>query len=367
MKLTRRQLLTIAGGAWGFSLAALAHQALQQQQPPTESPTAAPNLPPAAAAAPAPPGVYAPTRGDIRIAAISDLNSQYGSTNYEPEVDLAISLIPDWQPDLVLCGGDMVAGQKRSLTEAQIKAMWAAFDSHVAAPLRQAGIPFGFTIGNHDGSGAAANGKLSFARERELATAYWQNPQHDTGLEFVDRAGFPFYYSFTHKGAFYLVWDASTHQIPPAVLAWAENSLQSQVARQAKLRLAIGHLPLYAVAVGRDSAGNYLANAPALQSLLEKYRVHLYISGHHHAYYPGRRGQLELLHAGALGGGPRKLLNSNLPPQKTLTIIDIKLNPTSLTYTTYEMKKLKIIDSKTLPEKIIAPNGTIWRQDVKGF
>ena len=54
---------------------------------------------------------------------ISDLNSQYGSTNYEPEVDRAIALIPDWQPDLVLCGGDMIAGQKQSLTESQIQAI----------------------------------------------------------------------------------------------------------------------------------------------------------------------------------------------------------------------------------------------------
>jgi len=48
--------------------------------------------------------------------------------------------------------------------------------------------------------------------------------------------------------------------------------------------------------------------------LLERYHVH--ISGHHHAYFPGHRGQLELLHTGALGSGPRPLLNSNLAPQK---------------------------------------------------
>ena len=103
----------------------------------------------------------------------------------------------------------------------------------------------------------------------------------------------------------------------------------------------------------------------ALQSLLEKYGVQLYISGHHHAYYPGKRGQLELLHAGALGSGPRKLLNSNLPPQKTLTILDLKLSSITLVYTTYNMKTLQVIDIKTLPEKITAPNGIIWRRDLQ--
>jgi len=49
----------------------------------------------------APEGLFAP-RGDVRIVVINDLNSQYGSTSYEPEVARAITLIPDWQPDLVV-------------------------------------------------------------------------------------------------------------------------------------------------------------------------------------------------------------------------------------------------------------------------
>ena len=98
--------------------------------------------------------LYLPPRKDFRIVVISDLNSQYGSTEYELEVDQAIALIPEWQPNLVLCGGDMIAGQKASLTQSQIEAMWTAFDRHVAAPLREYNLPFGFTIGNHDGSGA---------------------------------------------------------------------------------------------------------------------------------------------------------------------------------------------------------------------
>jgi hypothetical protein len=258
----------------------------------------------------------------------------------------------------------MVAGQKSSLTAAQIQAMWAAFERQVAAPLRQAGLPFGFTIGNHDGSGAVVNGRLAFAAERQLAAAYWNAPAHHPGLQFVDRAGFPFYYTFQQGGVFYLVWDASTARLPPAQLAWVKKSLASPAAQQAKLRVAIGHLPLYPVAVGRDQAGEYLANAEQLRSLLEQYRVHTYISGHQHAYYPGKRGQLALLHAGALGSGPRRLLNSNLPPTKTLTIVDLDLKAAATRYTTYDLKTLAVVDQKTLPSKIEAPNGTIWRQDV---
>jgi hypothetical protein len=307
----------------------------------------------------APKGMTAPPRGDVRIVVISDLNSQYGSTSYEPEVDKAIALIPDWQADLVLCSGDMVAAQKRSLSKAQIAAMWEAFDRHIASPLRKAKIPFGFTIGNHDGSGALAGGKLVFESDRQLAATYWQDRKHDPGLPFIDRAGFPFYYTFRQNDIFYLVWDASTHIIPSQQLVWVEKSLASDIATRAKMRIVIGHLPLYPVAVGRDKAGEFLANAEQLRSLLERYHVHTYISGHQHAYFPGHKGQLELLYTGALGSGPRQLLNSSLPPRKTLTVIDLNLNSASTVYTTYDLKTLAIVDIQTLPTAI----GTVMRRD----
>ncbi len=365
MNYNRRQFLIFIGCLFGVVIATISHQVLSRNNI-TSPPPSMPIQKPIETAitepvAIAPPGFIAPVRGDVRIVVISDLNSQYGSTSYEAEVKQAIALIPQWKPDLVLCGGDMIAGQKRSLTKAQIQAMWSAFDANISKPLRQAKIPFGFTIGNHDGSGAITQGRFIFKSERELASSYWTKPQHDPGLNFVDRGNFPFYYSFIDQDIFYLVWDASTHIISPQQLAWVEKALASPVAQKAKLRLVIGHLPLYPVAVGRNNGGNFLSNSEKLQALLERYQVHTYISGHHHAYYPGKKGQLELLHSGALGGGPRKLLNSNLAPRKTITVVDINLNYQSTTYTTYDMKTKKVIDIKTLPKSI----GKVWRRDIK--
>jgi Icc-related predicted phosphoesterase len=341
----RRHFLILTGSLCGFSLATQASRAVQ---PPS-----------------VPKGLPAPVKKDVRIVVISDLNSQYGSTTYEPEVDRAIALIPNWKPDLVLCGGDMIAGQKKSLTKEQINDMWQAFDRHIATPLQKAKIPFGFTIGNHDGSGSLAQGKYIFQAERDLAAAYWKNPSHRPKLNFIDPSGFPFYYTFTQNKIFYLVWDASSHIISAQQLAWVNKSLASPIAKAAKMRIAIGHLPLYGIAVGRDKVGEFLENADELRSLLERYQVHTYISGHQHAYYPGKRGHLELLHAGALGGGPRKLLNSHLSPTKTLTVVDINLAKEETIYTTYDMKTLKVIDSKTLPRFIMAPNGKVFRRDIQ--
>jgi 3',5'-cyclic AMP phosphodiesterase CpdA len=376
MALKRRQVLQWGSLLGGGGLALLANRALTGCMPgasvtgagPAASGTASPMpaSPAVTKAEIAPKGLFAPVRGDVRIVVISDLNSAYGSTDYDPEVDRAIALIPDWQPDIVLGGGDMVAGQWPSLTTAQVQAMWAAFDQHIGAPLRKAGLPFGFTVGNHDASAAlGVSGSFLFGHERELAADYWRSPDHNPGLNFVDRAQFPFYYTFQHQDIFYLVWDASTSQLSKEQIAWAEKSLASSVAQQAKLRIAIGHLPLYAVAIGRDNLGDVLTDADTLRAMLEKYRVHTYISGHHHAYYPAHRGQLELLHSGILGSGPRPLLNANLRPFKALTVIDVDLAAQSTVYTTYNAQTYALVDQSTLPRLIVGPNGRVLRRDVQ--
>lgn len=305
-----------------------------------------------------------PPRGDVRLLVISDLNSAYGATEYEKEVDLAIKMIPFWQPDLVLCSGDMIAGQKTTLTPSQIRAMWKGFDNHIAQPIRDLNIPFGFTIGNHDASGAMHNHQFIFQQERDLALEYWHNPHHNPNINFIDRSQFPFYYTFEQQGVFYLVWDGSTSHIPDDKLAWVEKSLASKTAQEAKMRIVIGHLPLYAIAKGRDKVGEVLSNAEQLTALLKKHNVHTYISGHQHAYYPAHKGDLQLLHTGALGSGPRQLLHTTTPPQKTLTVIDINFNEKGLTkYTTYAMKDFRVIHYQELPELIKGHNGVIYRRD----
>ena len=310
--------------------------------------------------------LYEPPRGDLRMVVMSDLNSVYGSTEYDPEVDTGVALIPFWNPDLVVCSGDMVAGQDLTLTSEQIQAMWAAFDDHVAAPLREARLPYGFTIGNHDASGALGiNDSPLFQQERDLAAAYWQDPQHDPGVEFIDRFEFPFYYTFRHSDVFFMAWDGSSSHIPEDKLAWVEQTLASEDAQNARMRILLGHLPLYSVAVGRNEPGEVMDNADQLRAMLEKYDVHIYISGHHHAYYPGHRGDLQLLNMGILGSGPRPLIDSDLPPWKAITVVDIDFDaPEPTRYTTYDMQTLDRIEYEDLPRFLVGHNGIVVRRDV---
>ena len=314
-----------------------------------------------------PNGLYNPPHGDVRLVVISDLNGAYGATDYDPEVDKAIALLPFWNPDVVICSGDMVAGQKITLSDAELQAMWAAFDTHVAAPLRQMGIPYGFTLGNHDASSSQdGSGGFVFERERMAAADYWNEPAHNPGVEFIDDLDFPFYYTFRFEDVFFLVWDGSSFKIPPEKLAWVEQSLTSPAAQNAQMKVLVGHLPLYGVAIGRDKPGEVMANADQLRQMLERHGVHTYISGHQHAYYPAYKGQLQLLHTGLLGSGPRQLIGSGRSPQKALTVIDIDFDaPDLTTYTTYDIQTLELIEFEQLPPSITGHNGTVWRRDVQ--
>jgi hypothetical protein len=185
----------------------------------------------------------------------------------------------------------------------------------------------------------------------------------------VDSTHFPLYYSFRQGPVFVLVWDASfagtVEQLP--MMEWVREQLAGEPARKARHRVVLGHLPLYAVAEGRNRPGEVLQEPDSLRRILERYNVHTYISGHHHAYYPGRRGALELLHTGALGQGPRPLLESSLPPRKTVTILDYYFRADSVSYTTYAFESgggLKLVTTGELPSTIRGINGYVVRRDL---
>ena len=376
MPLNRRRFILLSGlavGATGIGANACSKSTVQAevqlgeqtiaQTAQSASPTEALS-PLAQRATVGPEGLVAPVRGDIRIAVISDLNSAYGSTDYRAEVIAGIGMLPDWQPDMVLCSGDMVAGQSISLSASEIEAMWNAFDTQILSPIRTAGLPFALTLGNHDASSYQDNGEFVYILDRQASERYWNGHQSDTDLTFVEASGFPFYYSFKQNDIFYLTWDASSANIPPEQIAWADRALASPEAQSAKLRIVMGHLPMYAESQRRDRAGEYLNQADELRALLERHNVHTYISGHHHAYFPGKAGNLNTLHAGALGSGPKSLLNTTDAAFQTLTIMDVFLDTASTVYTTYNMNTMEVIDLESLPRLIVGPNGRELRQDV---
>ncbi|PKL44088.1 MAG: metallophosphoesterase [Candidatus Riflebacteria bacterium HGW-Riflebacteria-2] len=284
---------------------------------------------------------HSPLGRDVTLVVISDINESYGSTEYSSHVAAALDYIASLSPDLVICAGDMIAGQNKKLSESNLRAMWQAFDEKILQRLQAWQIPFAFTFGNHDGSSSA-----NFVHERKIAEEFWGNCRPD--LCYVDVESYPACYSFAFGGIFFAVIDASSARIDPAHKDWLEQQLASTIAKKSRLRVVVGHLPMYAIAEGRNRSGDVLSDADSLHALLDRNGADYYISGHHHAFYPSCKGRVKMISAGALGGGPRKLLGSEKPAVKTITTLYFPANGSEFKMLTHDvtnnMKLVKVAD-----------------------
>lgn len=294
----------------------------------------------------------------LKICVISDLNSSYGSTNYADEVKSVIGKLNEIKPDLILCAGDMVAGQKSTLTEENIISMWSSFKNTVLNPISSLKIPFGFTVGNHDSS-------PSYILDRKLSQKFWEDNKVATNLDFVDSSNYPFYYSYVKDGVYFISWDAASARINPDVYQWMDEQLSTKQAQKAKLRILIGHLPLYAIVDSKNKVGEVNEDPEKALNFFKKHSIDLYISGHQHAFYPAVKEGIRFLNAGCIGDGPRKLIANKTEAVKTYTIIKIpKRKALNFTFKTYDAKHNLEIDVKSLPDSVAGFNG-ISIKDIK--
>ena len=303
-------------------------------------------------------------RGNLRLALISDLNGPYGSTIYTPTVATGLDLLSVLKPDLVLCAGDMVAGQKISLTDSQLEAMWSSFQSTILNPLLQQGIGMIPTMGNHDASSQKWSSQYVFARERHQAESFWARQKNRLGLEFIDAKQYPFQFSVKQPGLFVIVIDASSATVDRGQRQWLEQALTSESRSSDDCCVVMGHLPLTAISHGRDRAGECIEDAVNLTDLMQRHRVDLYLSGHHHAWYPGElRGQ-RLLSLGAMGNGPRRLLGTQRTSDPSLTLLDLFPATKTVRETTFSLKTLEPISLNSLPKQLSSKSfPTLDRRD----
>lgn len=293
---------------------------------------------------------------DLRVAVISDLNSSYGSTDYEPAVRAAVARILDLEPDLVLSTGDMIAGQRRPhLAAAHVERMWQAFHTRVSDPLAAAGIPLAVTPGNHDGSAYPG-----FEQERAIYAQQWRARR--PAIRFLDEAGYPFHYAFAAGDTLFVSLDATTTgHLPAEQAAWLKELL-AQHGPSFHRRVVFSHVPLWPFAQGRER--EYIGD-PALQRLLEDGGVDLFLSGHHHAFYPGSKGGVAHVSQSCLGAGPRRLLGATERSPTAFTLIefaDRDLRITALVGPSFTTA----IDWDTLPAVLHGAAGELQRADLAG-
>jgi 3',5'-cyclic AMP phosphodiesterase CpdA len=243
------------------------------------------------------------------VVVVGDLNGDYGSTDYGEDVRGAIARIVEMRPGLVLSTGDLVAGQRPGL---DYRAMWRGFRAEIGDPLEGAGIPFAPSPGNHD---ASAYGR--HATEREVFVDEWRG--RAPAVEALDVSAFPLRYSFVAGGALFVALDATTiGPLDAEQLDWARAQLERGGDRAVKI--VFGHLPIHPFTHGRERE---TLRDDALAALLVEHDVDLYVSGHHHGYFPGKHGALRVVSVGCLGGGPRPLIGTDTPSPRSFVVIDV--------------------------------------------
>ncbi|WP_216328396.1 metallophosphoesterase family protein [Deinococcus aestuarii] len=288
----------------------------------------------------------------LRVVILSDFNGAYGSTAYPAALTRSVGrIVREWKPDLVLSAGDLIAGQKAALTDARVRAMWAAFDRDVRAPLDKAGIPFAFTLGNHD---------ASLRRDRRLAAEYWRG--HAPELNYVERANFPFRYTFTFGGRLFVaVLDASGPNVGADQRAWLARQLATPEAREAGIRLVVGHLPLAGVSGGKNKPGEIIRDPLPLRKIMEEGRVLAYVSGHHAAFYPGRLGGLNVLASGGIGG--RDYVGHPRTARSTVTLLSLDTAGGTATFKTFDADTGAEVKMASLPARLNGLGGSLVRVD----
>jgi len=295
----------------------------------------------------------------LKILLISDLNASYGSLTYSEDVPAVINEIGRIKPDLILCAGDMVAGQKASLAEQHINEMWKSFKSIVLDPVSKAKVPFGFTLGNHDAS-------PSFSKDRAIASQFWKENQHAVQLTFVDSTHYPFYFSYLKNNVFFISWDASGAKIKPELYDWIKAQTGLQVAKNARMRILLGHLPLYAIVASKNKPGEVNANPDSALAFFKAHQIDMYISGHQHAYYPATKQGVQLLNAGCIGDGPRAILGHSELAKKAYTVIEIPVkNPLNFNQKSFVPLTNEEISIRSLPDSVVGFNGIIHRIGLK--
>ena len=292
----------------------------------------------------------------LQVAVISDLNGSYGSSEYEASVSAAVERLVGMRPDLVISTGDMVAGQRLHppLGREAVTAMWSAFHREVTDPLDAAGIPLAVTPGNHDASAYA-----SFVIEREAFREEWLPRAGRLG--FVDRAAYPFHYAFAVDDVLFVSLDVTrVGALDASQLQWLDQVLTRNAAHF-RHRVAFGHLPVLPFAQGRETE---VTADHVLERLLKRHGVELYLSGHHHAFYPGFHGGIRHIGQACLGAGPRKLIGSGQSSQRAITWLvfdDQGVHVSALSGPGFD----EPISLDGLPAAIRSRFGTLVRDDLR--
>ncbi len=278
-----------------------------------------------------------PAPDTIRIAVISDINGSYGTVGYSPIVRNAVSDIIERKVDFVVSPGDLVAGQKQGL---DYDGMWKGFHYQIGDVFFDNDLEFIFAPGNHDASTYPGH-----EAERAAYARAFEKRQPRAPL--LMGSQFPFYYGVKIRDILVIALDI-TRPIKDSdpQLDWLETTLETQAS--SRLNIVLGHLPLSPVSFSQFVE---VAGSPRLLSILRKTPSTMYISGHHHIYYPGHIGELRTVSAPALGNGPRSLFGA--PAIAGYVLIEVPPHAPARVSSLVAPDFKRMVDIESLPKSIV--------------
>ena len=236
---------------------------------------------------PAPPE---PGATSFRFAVVADSAATGGVPT---DVTTAVeALTGELRPELVLHAGGVVV-------PAAGDAAWGLAREALIEPLADAGVPLAWAMSPTDLAAGA------------------QVPE-PTAVQMVDGRHFPARYSFTHKGAFFLVLSANDREgVDEATLAWVREELSK--ARVYEARYVVSYLPIHKF--GDDHLGT-LDKKFRLYELFLRARVTVLFSAGYRVYFKGRYGALPVVSVGALAGPGGRLAGSDFDQPPSLVLVD---------------------------------------------
>jgi len=182
-----------------------------------------------------------------------------------------------------------------------------------------------------------------------------------TRARFRGRGGLPFNYAFRVRDTLFVSLDA-THvgHLSAQSKHWLDQLLERQGPKY-KHRVVFSHVPLWPFAVGRER--DYLGDHE-LEAILQRGRVGVVLSGHHHAYYPGYKDGVRFVSQACLGAAPRALLGTKHPGHRAITVLELEDDGQVRIEAYHGARFAQPILRSTLPEKITAHGATLLRDDL---
>lgn len=177
----------------------------------------------------------APAKKTIRVAHMTDFHIQ-PELGAEKGVEMAMHSVHTHNPELILCGGDLIMDGVAQ-TEERTKLQWGLFDRHVVKATKK---PMHFALGNHDVWGWNKEGSHTTGNEAKWGKQWFQD-------QFGYHAS---YHSFDQGGWHFVVLDNIFHTpdgynglVDEAQMEWLKADLRAHQ----KPTLVMTHIPLLSV------------------------------------------------------------------------------------------------------------------------